>query len=333
MTTQVNLQQKQQQRRTAFTLVELLVVIAIIAILIALLLPAVNSARAAARRISCTNNMRQASLALMNHESTFGTFPPSWRPPVVYSDSGDPEATDGWSAQAQILPFIEENALHEKIDYELSYTDIRIDGIRLSATRPPYLCPSEVRDEPRLKNGEPYHYPLNYAVNLGVWFVYDPVKRKGGDGAFYPVEGLKARAFLDGQSNTMAMAEVKAWNPYFRNAGLDKPEIPTVDDVCGLGGDFKDSSGHTEWVDGRAHQAGFTTVFRPNTEALCAKRRIVQRRLVQSAGRDFRGQVHVRSRYSSQLPSRRRERQLHGCQRCFCFRRRGLGRVAGSQHA
>jgi prepilin-type N-terminal cleavage/methylation domain-containing protein/prepilin-type processing-associated H-X9-DG protein len=259
----------QTRPHSGFTLVELLVVIAIIAILVALLLPAVNASRAAARRISCTNNMRQASLALINHESTFRKFPPSWRPPVTYSHSGDAESADGWSAQAQILPFIEEDALHDKIDYDLSYTGIRIGGIRLSATRPPYLCPSEVRDETRLKNGDPVHYPLNYAVNLGVWFVYNPVSRKGGDGAFYPVEGLKARAFSDGLSNTIAMAEVKGWNPYFRNAGLEQPDTPAVDGVCGLGGDFKSSSGHTEWVDGRAHQTGFTTAFRPNTQVLC----------------------------------------------------------------
>lgn len=251
-------------RRSAsgFTLVELLVVIAIIGVLIALLLPAVQAARAAARRAHCSNNLKQFGLALHLFENTYKEYPAS------YADIGQAD----WSVQARVLPYIEQGNIYKEIDFTQSYNVATIDGTtRLASLRiSTYICPSEVNDKVRLKNGRPYHYPLNYGVNMGTWFVFDPARRLYGNGAFVPFRRLGPRNMRDGLSATICAAETKAYTPYFRNAALDTPPMPAAPgEICGLGGQFKTSSGHTEWVDGRTHQTGFTAVFTPNTRVLC----------------------------------------------------------------
>jgi prepilin-type N-terminal cleavage/methylation domain-containing protein len=253
-------------RKSGFTLVELLVVIAIIAILVLLLLPAINAAREAARRASCSNNLRQLAIAVQNFEGARGCLPPS------RSGAG------GWSTQALILPYLEEDGLFQHVDPDASYGTVAIGGQLLSGYRVnPYLCPSEPNDVPRLKDEVREHYPLNYAVNLGTWFVWDPARRKGGQGAFYPESWLRSRDFKDGMSKTLCAAEVKAYTPYERNASIGgELAVPRTPDElppgeAKYGPSRGDNTGHTEWVDGRGHQTGFTTTFAPNAKVSPAR--------------------------------------------------------------
>jgi prepilin-type N-terminal cleavage/methylation domain-containing protein len=284
-------------RRTGFTLIELLVVMLIISVLIALLIPAVNSARQAARSTQSKNNLKQISLASNLFHSSKGYFPPS------SEFAKEPFGTniDGWSILTLLLPYLEQQVIYEELDYTRNYnyyvdnqtgppattaplytladgTTAKIGAIRV----PTYISPAEPRDEVR----EGKHHPFNYAVNLGTWFVYDPVTGEGGNGSAYPNSRLKDGAFTDGLSNTLGFAEVKAWQPYFRNTGsslttlsgaIPNPAgtLTQTAAVAQLGAllgtpEAIKLTGHTEWIDGRAHHSGFTTVFRPNQKILIA---------------------------------------------------------------
>jgi len=257
-----------RRKRRAFTLVELLVVIAVIGILVALLLPAVQAAREAARRTMCQNNVKQIALAVHHFASAHKALPPS----LLYFGPGDPR-NSSWSPHARILPFLEEGALEAEIDYSIAYDSIYVGTDLLSSQRvATFLCPVEERDEVRISGDVPTHYPLNYGFNHGDWFVFDPAMPEGGSGAFFPNSKLAFRNFIDGTNKTLMVAEVKGYQPYFRDVGGDFPDpAEQPGDVCALGGSFKADSGHTEWVDGRVHQAGFTATFPPNSFVACTQ--------------------------------------------------------------
>lgn len=240
--------------RRGFTLIELLVVIAIIAILIALLLPAVQQAREAARRTQCRNNLKQLGLAMHNYHDTFTVFPPGGTYRLGVTQSA------GWSAQARLLPYVDQANLQNLIDFSLSYSvQPTVTPIRIGL----FLCPSEVEDRAYV-DGAITYYPLNYAANYGEWFIWNPANGQIGTGAFGPNSKLGTRDFTDGTSNTISMSEVKAWQYYLRDVGGTPTQPTSASQVSALGGTLK-NSGHNEWVDARTNQTCFTTLFGPNT--------------------------------------------------------------------
>jgi len=134
--------------RNGFTLIELLVVIAIIAVLISLLLPAVQSAREAARRIQCTNNMKQIGLALHNYQDAFGSFPLGGVEPPAGSSWGQLLNATRISWRALVLPFVEQGNLYNAVNFNVSMDGQRDTGASEMYTAwitvaSVWLCPSD----------------------------------------------------------------------------------------------------------------------------------------------------------------------------------------------
>jgi len=153
---------EQSPRRPAFTLIELLVVIAIIGVLVALLLPAVQSAREAANRTSCQNNLKQLGLASQEYHDAFGSFPPGWScmAPTYDSNgnmiSGDPNCNPltipagitpysyMWSGMTGLFQKMEQMPLYNEINFSL-YTTMPDNATAIRRTITGFVCPSNRR--------------------------------------------------------------------------------------------------------------------------------------------------------------------------------------------
>lgn len=192
------------RKTLGFTLVELLVVIAIIGILIAMLLPAVQQVREAARRTTCSNNMRQSGLALMNYESSHRRLPAGWQTSNPSIPIGDP----GWGWSATILPFMEGQNIHDQIDFATPISDPLHTNI-IQTSIPVFQCPSDPAPE-IVDLGAPDQAEFlvgrsNYSGVFGSNEIEDGPER--GNGAFFANSKLTFSDLTDGLSNTMIVGE------------------------------------------------------------------------------------------------------------------------------
>lgn len=281
-------------RRAGFTLVELLVVIAIIGILVGLLLPAVQAAREAARRMQCSNNLKQLGLSLFNYESAFKTFPPrKGGTGTGISYAGTNRSThngERLSAFVLLAPYYEQTALFNKIQAgDPSGTDplgvIAPGGPAAWASWSVWnkspgnlLCPSD---------GPVFNQPTNtqqnnYAFSIGDT-VFNALNSTTPRGVFGLRLGCKLGEITDGTSNTLALSEhVKA------NFGLTtvvanqiKNQLGTATSVANISASpglcLTQSTGQyflpgkvvkgrfgSLWTDGQAERVGITTVLAPN---------------------------------------------------------------------
>ena len=224
-----------QLKRQGFTLIELLVVIAIIGILMALILPAVQMAREAARRVECTNNLKQLGLAFQNHHDTWGHFPTGgWGAEWIGNPDRDvgKEQSGGWAFV--ILPYLEQSSLHDLGQGLTGQAQKDAFTERISTPLPVFYCPSRRsasnsaswqflgHPPPIEANDIPFCAKTDYAANVGDTAIVElpyPLSYQEGDGSYawedntiftgicYQRSTVKMRDITDGSSNTYMLGE------------------------------------------------------------------------------------------------------------------------------
>ncbi|MDD3590039.1 MAG: DUF1559 domain-containing protein [Thermoguttaceae bacterium] len=265
-----------------FTLVELLVVIAIIGILIGLLLPAVQAAREAARRMQCTNNLKQIMLAAQNYHDAHNSFQPA---------RGGATGTHGWVGHhVWILPYCEQTALYEELKAN-GFPDVQHNGSGLYSRGASYLlCPSDGTSKTLAAwvNGA---HRTNYAGSWGDSIVQSDESSMtsrgffpGGlycnDGGTRTVVTRSMSAMTDGTSNTVAYSEmitadsqgtakVKGGIGYIAGAAVTIPRnvlnlVSTADRTI-LSGSVCTFNRGDCYAHGSVSTTGFQTILPPNS--------------------------------------------------------------------
>jgi prepilin-type N-terminal cleavage/methylation domain-containing protein/prepilin-type processing-associated H-X9-DG protein len=268
--------------RRGFTLIELLVVIAIIGVLIALLLPAVQAAREAARRMQCTNNLKQLGLGLMNYESTHGVLPPQ----QALSFSGTTVTwKSAWGVTSRVVPFLEQAGLYGSINFSLR-SGAAENSTVAATTLNALICPSEVNAKPSQSTNAAGAVTGTYGISNygwceGDWYVFGGPGAMANRGAFGPNMSRRLSEFTDGLSGTLVNAEVKAYTTAYHDcpsvvpsalasptAMPDPSAILSVLSATPSGCGKSPAAGHTRWVNGNSFYDGFTTALPPNTRAI-----------------------------------------------------------------
>ncbi|MFW6106611.1 MAG: DUF1559 domain-containing protein [bacterium] len=192
----------------AMNLMKVLVVLAVLALIIALLLPSVQTAREAARRAQCTNNLKQIALALHNYHDTHDQFPPA----VIGPEDVPIEKQFSWLVA--ILPFLEQEGLYDALRLDLPWDHPHNAGL-LQVSVPTLLCPADLTS----RTTQDGFAKTSYVAITGV----DSIGESGEDGRSRGVigfeNGLSFEEIVDGASETIMVGEVTDGGPWFAGGG------------------------------------------------------------------------------------------------------------------
>jgi prepilin-type N-terminal cleavage/methylation domain-containing protein/prepilin-type processing-associated H-X9-DG protein len=202
--------------RRGFTLIELLVVVGIIAVLVSFLLPAVHSAREAARRVQCVNNLKQMGVALQSYHERLGAFPMGYAAAYPFVD-GATDTAPGWGWAAQSLCEIEQQRLYSAANVSIP-VEAAENSTVVRTMISTYLCPSDVTRGPfpvTDPSGQVLAIaaPSSYAGSCGgdETDTATGIENNGlGRGIFFRNSGVRLTDVTDGASQTIAVAE-RAW--------------------------------------------------------------------------------------------------------------------------
>jgi prepilin-type processing-associated H-X9-DG protein len=258
-------------------LIELLVVIAIIAVLIALLLPAVQAAREAARRIHCTNNLKQIGLSSHNYESSTGSFQASNL--MLGVGNTTPTWANNWSAIARCLPYAEQGTIWNNLNFDVK--DSAVQNTTFCGTLiKTFVCPSDGNTQ-AFNDGGTVFGGTNYGSNDGDWYIFGgfvPATYAGTNsrGAFAVNRARRVSDFSDGLSNSILFSEIKSFQYRLKCSSVGSswtpstvpgPTDPLNPEYTG-GGTCSSPSNtmHTRWSNGGVYHAGFSTAWPPNKQ-------------------------------------------------------------------
>ncbi|MEM6690961.1 MAG: DUF1559 domain-containing protein, partial [Planctomycetota bacterium] len=260
--------------RAAFTLIEVLVAIGIVIVLLGLLLPSMRSARGAARRMACSNNLKQLGLSLYNYESTFNHFPSSlWK-----FDSRS--ETQTYSGLIELLPYLEASTLYQQVEASIGKVPLPSYPSSKRLVDPLWTSPIMTLQCPSDQSSHDSITSTSYVFCHGT-DSRNLVSSQSVSGIFSAGMVSKRDDVLDGLSNTIAMGETatfaknsKRFASIIRDVDADElSDLPNLDSGAFIDDDNRirtdqeicDFGRGVCWADGAPAIGGFSTILPPNS--------------------------------------------------------------------